>query len=662
MASPWTAVLYLQRAAGNRAVSSMLERPRVDAGASSPAVLRRKCAHCEAEEEGERHVIRRSAAPGAGTGAADGGESADGAGSGLRSYVSQSITGGMPLDRSVRESFESSFGQDFGGVRIHADAAAARAAASVDAHAFTLGSSIWFGRGQYRPETPTGRFLLAHELAHTIQQRGQTPSLQAQLVIGGTTDAAEVSADRAASAVATGSAVPTLGASSPVVRRLSVQSNNSVPGNVNQRIIVLDNGARYRVTRHRRFVPVTRSQGTPTRVTPGADRDRVWIQVEWCQGRTAGTVRLSADVPAQARDLLTRIANVIQSGGDADALRRELAGTQISPSVDFTILQSRSFRLTGSIQVTFGQQGATAGAGRVGVTTPAGTFGGRVEADRSGGVTGTITYEVPLPGEPRQVQCRVERTRLEVESTFTCELERTTPPRREPRTRPVQRQDERTRYVYFHFEQDRIEEARTAPQIALLRTDVGEGYRVVRIEGFTSPEGPMARRGRFRGNTQLAEDRAQAALERVRSTCSGQTPPGCFAGETSDAPATGRGELYTVVRPLDEGGQEVEGRALAEHAVGEFETQPAEARHRDDPAVAAALQRRTTPEGKAEVVYPLLRRAVVTLTKTVTEQQQYEVDIPGRTEFGPGDCPEIVLEAARSGFTGLDFSAPPRIR
>ena len=77
-----------------------------------------------------------------------------------------------------------SFRHDFGGVRIHTDDSAAQAADTIGARAFTLGNSIWFGRGQYRP-TQGGRHLLAHELAHTIQQRGQQPTLQPSLLIGG---------------------------------------------------------------------------------------------------------------------------------------------------------------------------------------------------------------------------------------------------------------------------------------------------------------------------------------------------------------------------------------------------------------------------------------------------------------------------------------------
>jgi hypothetical protein len=63
-------------------------------------------------------------------------------------------------------------GHDFSQVRVHASSRAAAAADAIDARAFTLGQDIVFARGQYRPEVPSGRRLLAHELVHTLQQGG----------------------------------------------------------------------------------------------------------------------------------------------------------------------------------------------------------------------------------------------------------------------------------------------------------------------------------------------------------------------------------------------------------------------------------------------------------------------------------------------------------
>lgn len=85
---------------------------------------------------------------------------------------------GTALAPQLRAWFEPRFGADFGAVRVHADADAALAARSVRARAYTLGRDIVFGAGEYAPATQAGRHLIAHELAHVVQQRGAARSLQ----------------------------------------------------------------------------------------------------------------------------------------------------------------------------------------------------------------------------------------------------------------------------------------------------------------------------------------------------------------------------------------------------------------------------------------------------------------------------------------------------
>jgi hypothetical protein len=82
---------------------------------------------------------------------------------------------GRPLDTATRAFFEPRFGQDFSQIRVHTDQQAARSAQSVGALAYASGSHIAFGAGQYAPATDSGKALLAHELAHTLQQTRQNP-------------------------------------------------------------------------------------------------------------------------------------------------------------------------------------------------------------------------------------------------------------------------------------------------------------------------------------------------------------------------------------------------------------------------------------------------------------------------------------------------------
>ncbi|HJQ67522.1 MAG TPA: DUF4157 domain-containing protein, partial [Blastocatellia bacterium] len=78
---------------------------------------------------------------------------------------------GQPLDTQTRDFMEPRLGQDLGGVRVHTGGGASESAKGLNARALTVGSDIVFGAGQYEPGTSSGDHLLAHELAHVVQQR-----------------------------------------------------------------------------------------------------------------------------------------------------------------------------------------------------------------------------------------------------------------------------------------------------------------------------------------------------------------------------------------------------------------------------------------------------------------------------------------------------------
>jgi hypothetical protein len=80
--------------------------------------------------------------------------------------------GGQALSDSERSFFEPRLGHDLSGVRVHTGSTAAETAKSVNARAFTKGSDIVFGQGEYSPGTETGKRLMGHELTHVIQQGG----------------------------------------------------------------------------------------------------------------------------------------------------------------------------------------------------------------------------------------------------------------------------------------------------------------------------------------------------------------------------------------------------------------------------------------------------------------------------------------------------------
>ncbi|BAY29886.1 hypothetical protein NIES2107_17300 [Nostoc carneum NIES-2107] len=78
---------------------------------------------------------------------------------------------GQPLDASTRGFFEPRFGYNLEDVRIHKDANANKAARELNAEAFTIKKDIFFNAGRYDPQSSQGKWLLAHELTHTVQQQ-----------------------------------------------------------------------------------------------------------------------------------------------------------------------------------------------------------------------------------------------------------------------------------------------------------------------------------------------------------------------------------------------------------------------------------------------------------------------------------------------------------
>jgi hypothetical protein len=115
---------------------------------------------------------------------------------------------GQAMTPTTRDTMESRFDHDFSRVRVHSDARAAESARAVNALAYTVGSDVVFGGGQYQPSTLAGQRLLAHELAHVVQQRGA--ALQPRLEVGPGDTPEERQAEAAAEAVVAGQALPAL--------------------------------------------------------------------------------------------------------------------------------------------------------------------------------------------------------------------------------------------------------------------------------------------------------------------------------------------------------------------------------------------------------------------------------------------------------------------
>ncbi|MBO9618712.1 MAG: DUF4157 domain-containing protein [Niabella sp.] len=127
-------------------------------------LLQKKCAHCEEEEQINRKpltsFVQRKTAPGAGW-----------ATDAVSATIASTKGSGNPLSGDTKSFMETRFDADFSDVKIHNGNNAAQLSSQLNAQAFTVGRDIYFNEGKYRPDTFTGRHLLAHELTHVMQQQ-----------------------------------------------------------------------------------------------------------------------------------------------------------------------------------------------------------------------------------------------------------------------------------------------------------------------------------------------------------------------------------------------------------------------------------------------------------------------------------------------------------
>jgi hypothetical protein len=130
---------------------------------SSSGMVQRMCTECQKEKEEEKSSVQRKPA------------AATDAGGPAPASVPQALrSGGKPLGATTRQFFEPRLGVNLSGVRIHNDAQADKSARDIGARAYTVGSQIVFSSEGHEPESEAQLPLLAHELAHVVQQGGAT--------------------------------------------------------------------------------------------------------------------------------------------------------------------------------------------------------------------------------------------------------------------------------------------------------------------------------------------------------------------------------------------------------------------------------------------------------------------------------------------------------
>jgi uncharacterized protein DUF4157 len=114
---------------------------------------------------------------------------------GAAELVKRALRGGMPLDDELRAQLEASLGADLTAVRVHTDGDADTAARALGARAFAIGNDVFFRAGAYDPRQRDGRWLIAHEVAHTVQARTATAQINGETKVSQPGDPLEHEAD-----------------------------------------------------------------------------------------------------------------------------------------------------------------------------------------------------------------------------------------------------------------------------------------------------------------------------------------------------------------------------------------------------------------------------------------------------------------------------------
>uniref|UniRef100_A0A7C1FII2 DUF4157 domain-containing protein n=1 Tax=Caldilinea aerophila TaxID=133453 RepID=A0A7C1FII2_9CHLR len=543
---------------------------------------------------------------------------------------------GRALDWATRSEMERRFGHDFGRVQVHTGAQAAASARAVNALAYTVGQHVVFGEQGYDPATREGRRLLAHELAHVVQQHDARFSPDDLALAGGRW---EREADAAAQAVVDGgrAAIQQRSQHAMIARFTESRTTTEADGSTVEVERILTPG-------RCRLAPETRT-GSSGDITG----QQAFLEINACRGRVSGGVRGEInygdainDAAAAAARLLTNLG----SGQRPDQALRSFESDlrQLTPNARLRFnLGAPGFRanLEGAGQASMA--GGASGQAQLRLEFDVGpvTIGaqGAVQGGTQQQTSGTVSVTI----EPRRREstsqcyvCACSPPRIEFRCTRRTPHTPTTPP---ARPQPV--------IVPLFFKYADITprpgwERRYEEMLQLAVTRIRSGYTIARIEGFTSPEGPtrQQRPGGFEGNVQLAQRRAteaqsdlQQALradlgnllimrgsEHVRTALSATYPVvgrGELFGATAAGTEVANRQLFSHLQstlgapqpgqpdPLAEAN--VTGERIPEEVRAETEAQAAEFR------TGQRGQQRLTQAQRLEAIYQPLRRALIHL-------------------------------------------------
>ncbi len=516
------------------------------------------------------------------------------------------IGGGHPLPDSVRKFFEPRFGYDFSGVRIHTGNRASEVARSINAQAFTKGTDIVFGSGQYKPGSCSGDRLLAHELTHVVQQGNPAQSQPGEY------SQAKTEANKRTTPIISS------GTSESIIRRaVSCTTAKKVHGKPNEvGISTIEGSTRTNYVVIRSFEisekPVTKWKYPDPSARFGWDKNNIWIEIDWCKN-TKGSIQIGSAVPSAIRQMFQNLLGQISSG-KLD-MNKSLKQANFQHFIKIMLRLKSGWKISAMLYTDIKGGSEYSGAG-AGGCVEWGPFTGCIKGGHEKGFGWNVqgTLSVTWVNVPEGFKCPKEKkqtSKLVITPKYTCK--QYIPAGTKKITSLESDIDTKSFYIYYPYirhEKKSIDTKRS--QILELTEALQKGYKVVSITGHASPEGPIKRETRtFMGNEALAQKRADTAKEFVKDIC---LSVGC-AGDINAIVPEGKKELYTKWV----NGKEAKGQEQGKEAIDKFLIKEEERRHWKDPdfikKLRIAQRRGRFSKPLIEKVYHHLRRAVITLRK-----------------------------------------------
>ncbi len=416
----------------------------------------------------------------------------------------------------------------------------------------------------------------------------------------------------------------------PCVQDKAIQSAEAVKGDPESRKVTLTDGSVWLVKRERKVIFSDRFIPQPPRLSFEHDADRVWAELDWCGG-SHGNIQLGANPQQAGNAAIKAIEDTIRSGGTASEALDAASKTNVTPFLNFDIGQSRSWRVSGKVEVTLNREGHRGSTGSVDIHVGRVHIKPNITVDEKGNPTGGgLTIE--FGDSPPAVTCK-HKQKLYARQDTRYRWTPWVPEHEVPTLTPWSRDVPTDYYLYFEYAKKDVNKKLSAGPRAALLEEMRRGGRVTSITAHTSPEGSHEEQGKkWQGNVKLAEQRAQAAEEWVRAVIA-EAGAGSIDSKAKIERAE-EPELYTL---REETGKGVEGRRLEQHSEAMFGISDEEDRHRQE--VDAELKKGPrSGRARAEAVYKRLRRADIKVTRNESGVTPGVKKVPGAWRDAPVAC------------------------